>query len=93
MISTPRGQPAGRLPQFLGLDEQRACVVGGVAVPVQVRRAHRGGERLADAVEHQLHRSSAEVPAAVRLLPAGLQSVKLNIQLLLMWVQPVESHM
>ncbi len=49
----------------------------GCPWPSRYGRAHRGGERLAHAVEHQLDRGGAEVAAAVGRLPARLQRVEL----------------
>src|ERR1700728_5052250 len=66
-------QSAGRLGQLFWLDEQVSRPLRVVPVTIEVRRAHRGGEGLADAVEHQLDRGGAEEAPAVGRLPACLQ--------------------
>ena len=71
-----RAQPPHRLGQLFGLDEQAPGMVRGMPGPVQVRSGHRGGERLAHAVEHQLDRGRPE-PALRRLLAPGQQVVDL----------------
>ncbi len=43
-----------------GRDERQPEVAGLVPVAVEVRREHRRGERLADAVQHDLHGDRSE---------------------------------
>ena len=64
-----RAQPDRGFPQHLRLDEQAPLVAGGVPGMVQVRGGHRGGERLAHAVEHQLDRGRPELAVAGLLAP------------------------
>src|SRR5262249_51209107 len=73
-LEAESGKLARGFAQLVRVDEQAARMVRRVAVAVQVRRAHRGGERLAYPVEHQLDRGGAEVARAIACcLPAALQ--------------------
>ena len=63
-LESSRGQPLGCFPQHLRIDEQAPLVAGGMPLPVQVRGRHRGGERLAHAVQHQLDRGRPELASA-----------------------------
>ena len=71
-----RAQPPHRLEQLLALDEQASRMIRGMTGAIQVRRGHRGGERLAHAVEHQLDRGRPEPPVGSLLAP-GQQVVDL----------------
>ncbi len=64
-----RPEPLGRRRQHLGLDEQPPGMTGGDPGTVQVRRGHRGGERLAHAVQHELDRGRPERPVPGGLAP------------------------
>jgi hypothetical protein len=70
-------QGPGSLSQLGWVNEQVPVVARRVPMAVKIRRAHRGGERLAHPVEHQLDRGGAEGAGSLGGLAPGEQVFQL----------------